>query len=771
MNTKKLKTQSQLVVDKVVEYGGKISNQKHFAAIRDGFGAFLPFTIVGSLALMISSVLLDPNGLLAFLVYGDAYAPESGAWATMYFYIAPIFNGINTATIGFFALFISFMLGYYLMGSYKGNQLFGGSVGVVGFLLLAPMSADPDNALTYFGATGIIFAMFAGLLAPTIFHYIDKKWDLAIKMPDGVPPAITNGFALLIPITLTLFFFGLIQPVWGAIMYLAGPGKTVVDQLYYNLTMDVTYTIEGSGASGASTIVVQAIDGSSLYEIVSYGITNEFDVNETITAFDSIHGDGYVEGVLTSEIVAMNSTWENIALVENETGAIEFSNILTQTIESINGEWYYFINGMNAIIVSPLQNGSQNVMFVWVYLMMMTTLFFFGIHGPNTLSPISSLYTAAALQNVATFAALGSAAYDNNSLWAFTDQIQTYYGTMGGTGATLALMFVVAMFSKVPKTKEINKLAFGPGLFNINEPIIFGFPLMLNITYAIPFIFIMPIEGAVSTALIQAGFLKPQIYLVPWTTPAPIGAFLVTMDWKAPFWAIFLVIVAFFGYLPFVLLDAKAQAREELELNGHKRNAELKARKETIVDQILNSKEDKESTVSKQLSDELKNINLELKLIIKRQISESELMIQNHEGDKYFAKGMELIANYYDMLFKVGNTKDKLDELKNSKKLMSKSIKKFNKYQKPLNLIKDKETRFETQKLELDNIVQQRVSELEFKLSSSIKEERIKKLEKNIEKIKKTSTDSIQNSKEKLDKFIKKNNKKSKSIDEKINSK
>ncbi len=79
MNTRKLKAKSMVVVDKVVEYGGKISNKKHFAAIRDGFGAFLPFTIVGSLALMISSVLLDPNGLLAFLIYGDAYAPAGGS--------------------------------------------------------------------------------------------------------------------------------------------------------------------------------------------------------------------------------------------------------------------------------------------------------------------------------------------------------------------------------------------------------------------------------------------------------------------------------------------------------------------------------------------------------------------------------------------------------------------------------------------------------------------------------------------------------------------
>lgn len=762
MNTRKLKAKSMVVVDKVVEYGGKISNQKHFAAIRDGFGAFLPFTIVGSLALMISSVLLDPNGLLAFLIYGDAYAPAGGSWATMYFYLAPIFNGINTATIGFFSLFVSFLLGYYLMGSYRGNQLFGGGVGLAGYLLLVPFSANPDNALAYFGASGIIFAMFAGLTAPTLFHYIDKKWDLSIKMPDGVPPAITNGFALLIPITATLFLFGLIQPVWGGVMYLAGPGKTSIDQQFFNLTLTVSYTIAGSGAAGQSEIVLHAAQGSELFEIVNYASTSGITLVDAAAQFDAIHGEGYSQGVLISSIVADNSTWENITILDE----IVASDQMVETIDSINPEWYYFINGMNAIIVSPLQNGSQTVPFIWVYLMMMTTLFFFGIHGPNTLSPIASLYTAAALQNVATYAALGSAAYDSGALWAFTDQIQTYYATMGGTGATLALMFAIAMFSKVPKTKEINKLAFGPGLFNINEPIIFGFPIMLNLVYAIPFIFIMPIEGAVSTAMIQAGILKPQIYLVPWTTPAPIGAFLVTMDWKAPIWACILIVVAFFGYLPFVLLDAKAQAKEELSYGGNERYNELKNRKDIIMDQLSSGDSNDDN-----LSRELKSVNNELSVIIKRQIDESELMIQNHEGDKYFEKGMQVIGDYYDILNDSRTPKEKQKDLKEAKKKMAIAIKEFNAFQKPLNLIKDKEERFETQKLEVDQTLNIKTSELEYKKSTLTKPKDISKVEKTIAKVNKTVEDSISKSKAKLDKYSTKQTKKSQKVESKLKTK
>ncbi len=777
MNTQKLKTSFNIMVDKIVEYGGKISNQKHFAAIRDGFGAFLPFTIVGSLGLMISAVFLDPGGLLAYIFTGGNQGGE--AWEQMYFYVGPIFNGIFDATVGFFALFISFLLGYYLMGSYKGNQLYGGSIGLIGFLLLQPSRANPDNALAFFGATGIIYAMIAGLTAPTLFYYIYSKWDLKIKMPDGVPPAITNAFALLIPITVTLFIFGMIQPIWGAIMYASGPGKTINEFSFYYLNVTFNYVVEGSGIESEATLDLQIIQGTDLFAMIEYASNNGLTSwSEVANQFDDIYGDGYSQSILENAILATNEAWESVSNIVINSSVTDAGNLLKDSEAVINPEWYYFINGLNKILVSPLQNGSQELWFIWVYLMMMTTLFFFGIHGPNTLSPIASLYTAAAIQNVETFATImempdmtiNSAfdyAFNNELLWTFTDQIQTYYGTMGGTGATLALVIAVAMFSKTPKTKEINKLASGPAIFNINEPIIFGFPIMLNIVYAIPFIFVMPIDGIISAALINIGFLNPQVFLVPWTTPAPLGALLVTMDWKAPIWVFILITFTFFCYLPFVIMDAKAQAKENLNYLGNEEYDKLKSNKNALFEKLMNKEISKDEL--NKTKNELSIVKKELSIMINKQIDLSQLEIQNKEGNKYFSKGIEIINKYYDILNDEEKINpDKKKELKKARSDINKAIKQFNKYQKPLNDISDREERFENQKLELEEILKEKNLDFDTKISNTENKKKIDKFKEAKSNLEKSVNNSIKKSEKKLNKFKEKKLEKAKKAENKI---
>lgn len=96
-------------------------------------------------------------------------------------------------------------------------------------------------------------------------------------------------------------------------MYAAGPGKTIVDQLFYGITLDVTYTIQGSGAAGAETITLNAADGSSLYEIITYAGNTYGDVSlasitQAAADFDAIHGVGYSEGQLIGAIQGSNST-------------------------------------------------------------------------------------------------------------------------------------------------------------------------------------------------------------------------------------------------------------------------------------------------------------------------------------------------------------------------------------------------------------------------------------------------------------------------------
>lgn len=129
------------VTEVMMVLGDKIGNQRHLSAIRDGFTTFTPFIIAGAIALMMNSVFLEPTGLLAYLFGVEEGTQIYDAWATFSMYLSPIFSGAFEATFSFFSLYIAFLIGYFLMGSYGGKQLFGGLAGLAGFIALGPLSA------------------------------------------------------------------------------------------------------------------------------------------------------------------------------------------------------------------------------------------------------------------------------------------------------------------------------------------------------------------------------------------------------------------------------------------------------------------------------------------------------------------------------------------------------------------------------------------------------------------------------------------------------
>ncbi len=223
--------------------GAFMGQQKHFSAIRDAFGAFLPLLIVGALAVMINSVLIVPDGLLATLCGADENAALYENWATASMYISPLFDGINNATMNLFSVYIAFLLGFFLMGSYGGNQLMGGLVGLAAFMLLAPMEASAgftDGVWNggvgtgYLGAKGIIFSMAMGLTAPGLLWRLQNVRALKITMPEGVPPVVGNSLNSLFPFIITIVTFGAIQPIWHGVMLATDTTVITMGSISYN---------------------------------------------------------------------------------------------------------------------------------------------------------------------------------------------------------------------------------------------------------------------------------------------------------------------------------------------------------------------------------------------------------------------------------------------------------------------------------------------------------------------------------------------------------
>ncbi len=186
-----------------------------------------------------------------------------------------------------------------------------------------------------------------------------------------------------------------------------------------------------------------------------------------------------------------------------------------------------------------------------------------GIHGPAILGPvIRPMWDAAILENMDTYAATGDAA---NLPTLFTEQFIQWFVWIGGAGSTLALV-VLFMFSKAKYLKELGRLSFIPGLFNINEPIIFGAPIVMNPLLAIPFI-IAPLVNTVIAYLFFTFNLIPMIMAkLPFTVPSPIAA-IISTDWSimAGILVIINFTVALLIYYPFFKMFEKQQLQTEEE--------------------------------------------------------------------------------------------------------------------------------------------------------------------------------------------------------------
>ncbi|AUT06038.1 Lichenan permease IIC component [Streptococcus parauberis] len=145
---------------------------------------------------------------------------------------------------------------------------------------------------------------------------------------------------------------------------------------------------------------------------------------------------------------------------------------------------------------------------------------------------------------------------------------QTCYAQMGGTGGTFALVILVMLFIKYKPFKDIIKLSVGPGLFEINEPIIFGFPIVFNLPMMIPFV-LSPVIGAlIGYFATVVGFVKPLTVMVPWTTPPLISGFLASQgDIKVVLVQIIILIVTALFYWPFVIVAQKA-VKKQAEIEG-----------------------------------------------------------------------------------------------------------------------------------------------------------------------------------------------------------
>jgi len=211
-------------------------------------------------------------------------------------------------------------------------------------------------------------------------------------------------------------------------------------------------------------------------------------------------------------------------------------------------------------IQAPLMELGQSPFTMILLVFIAQFLWFFGLHGMNIVDgALQPLYSPPLLENIDLYTKGLEPKY------ALTRNFIDVYAMPGGSGGTMALLIAIFLFSKRQESKELAKLALAPGLFQINEPVIFGLPLVLNVTYFIPFIFISPLMLAIAyffTAVVPfASYITGN---GAWTTPPIISAFVATNgDIKACILAAGLLVLAVVLWAPFVMMANKMGSGEE----------------------------------------------------------------------------------------------------------------------------------------------------------------------------------------------------------------
>lgn len=209
----------------------------------------------------------------------------------------------------------------------------------------------------------------------------------------------------------------------------------------------------------------------------------------------------------------------------------------------------------------------------WAYVIFNSLLWFFGVHGGLALTALNSgILGPWGMENMAIYTEYGSveaALAAGKTFHFWTGPMMESYVYLGGTGATLSLIFAIFIASRRADYRQVAKLALPSGLFNINEPILFGLPIIMNPLLMLPFVLIQPLLAGITLAAYSLGLIPPSTNFAPWTMPPGLGAFFNSNgSIAALILALVNLVLATLVYLPFVIIANKAQgviAEEESE--------------------------------------------------------------------------------------------------------------------------------------------------------------------------------------------------------------
>lgn len=409
----------------------KIGKNKYLISIRDGFLLTTPLLIIGSFFLLIANFPINNWTEFWARFFGEN-------WTT---YMAKP----TSATFDIMAILAVVGIAYSFSRELNVDKLSGAAVAVVSWFILMPYKVTDGSVtlngipLDWVGSKGIFIGIITAFLSVHIYAWVIKKGWI-IKMPKGVPPAVTQSFAALVPSAVVLGIFFLVN---------------------------------------------------SLLALTPYD-----------NAFN------FIFKFLQQPLLVLGNTLGAVLV------AMGFQHFF----------WFFGING-GSIVGSIMQP----------------------ILTPLSMENLSAFQAGTALPNV------------------INQQFYDLFTTFGGAGSTLSMLIAMIIVCRSQRIKNLSKISVVPALFGINEPVIFGLPIVLNPTILIPFLLTPLINILISYFTMVSGLVPfTSGVSIPWTTPVIISGFLTT-GWKGALLQLILVILGVFIYMPFVKMMDKQYKNEELQ--------------------------------------------------------------------------------------------------------------------------------------------------------------------------------------------------------------
>ena len=401
--------------------------------------------------------------------------------------------------------------------------------------------------------------------------------------------ALKSGFMVIMPLTIIASVFLLITdfPITGYPEFMAkifGPEWDSFLSPAYRATFDMM------GILLAGTIAYKLAESDEvdplpvmIISIVAYVIvTPKFVTAESGEVINKVLPMAWLgtKGVITAIIMSITSTEiyrfivkKNlvIKLPENVPPMVykSFFSLVPGVIVVafallVNGIFLTMGKSMHEFIYDilqvPLQGLTASPIAITIVAGLNGFLWWFGIHPTVVNSIVNPLLNANSVENLELFKQ-GALTLENANIG--TIQMIDQFATIGGAGMTIVLVLAMLVVAKSQRMKMLSKLSTVPAVFNINEPIVFGLPIIMNPLMLIPITLAPIVSVLIAYGAIVIGFMNPFNGVVaPWPTPPIFSGFLVS-GWQGAVVQVVAIIAAFAIYYPFVLaLDKQYRAEE-----------------------------------------------------------------------------------------------------------------------------------------------------------------------------------------------------------------